>query len=262
MIRSPSSPPTGPQTSAPAGPLVLLDLDDTLFTTPRKDPGAIHPAAKDRQGAPLSFQTPAQQAFWTWLQAAAGLVIPVTGRNVAALQRVTLPLPGQWAICSFGGTILRDGEPWRPWMADIADQSATVYGILGDLLTMVLDHARTTPVDVRASIVADLDIPLYLSIKHNQSDHEALAAVSHWFAPQVPPDWSVHLNANNLAVMPPFLGKAKAVTAVLQALDDVPPFILGAGDSLTDLGYMRLSDFALVPRSSQILATLPDVPGA
>ncbi|WP_051013753.1 hypothetical protein [Pararhodospirillum photometricum] len=103
--------------------LILVDLDDTLFQTRRKNPGATRVAALDATGAPRSFQSDSQAALWAWLHEGAR-VIPVTGRAVSALRRVRLPL-GPEAVCSFGGVILGpDGTPDPAWHAALAPAAA------------------------------------------------------------------------------------------------------------------------------------------
>ena len=37
-------------------------------------------------------------------------------------------------------------------------------------------------------------------------------------SPEVPPGWTIHRNGNNAALMPPWLGKAHAVAALLPRL--------------------------------------------
>ena len=70
----------------------------------------------------------------------------------------------------------------------------------------------------------------------------------------MPANWTLHRNGNNVAFMPPFLGKDRAVASFLPALRDRFPTapVIGIGDSLTDAPYMALCDFAMTPAGSQL----------
>ena len=242
----------------------FVDLDDTLFQTLRKNGQASILAAIDKEGRPLSFQSDAQAAFFDWIRKDA-VLIPVTGRNVSALRRVVLPLgaaagndnAGGYAICSYGGVIIGpDGEPEPQWHARIKDQSKAISGEMKHLEQILADMARSLSVDCRFTIVADAGLPLYLSIKHNQSDGEEMKRLAQ--AIIKPDGWLVHLNDSNLALLPPFLGKEKAVSFFLETILAPKTLTIGVGDSLTDLGFMGLMDFAIQPTSSQIFRTVMD----
>ena len=64
---------------------------------------------------------------------------------------------------------------------------------------------------------------------------------------------ALHCNGNNLALMVKGAQKHDAVRRVTAELkQDGPLVTIGAGDSLTDLPFMQICDFALVPQASQI----------
>jgi hydroxymethylpyrimidine pyrophosphatase-like HAD family hydrolase len=68
------------------------------------------------------------------------------------------------------------------------------------------------------------------------------------------PDYVVHRNGNNLAILPKALDKANAVahvTALLRAEHgDIVTF--GMGDSRSDARFMAACDYAIVPRATQL----------
>ncbi|WP_413206413.1 hypothetical protein [Rhodospirillum sp. A1_3_36] len=243
--------------------IVFVDLDDTLFQTQRKNPQADRLAAVDREGNPLSFRDARQEAFLDWL-AQDALVVPVTGRSVDAFQRVRLPL-GKAAICSFGGVILDgDGQPEREWHQRMTEAAQGLADLMETLLDVVATTAAGDQRDVRYRIIRDAGLPLYISVKHNTNDAEEVARLATSVAPSVPQDWVLHLNANNMALLPPFLGKAAAVAYFLERFagedgdgGDSQVLTLGVGDSFTDLGFMGLCDFAVTPSKSQIMSAVP-----
>jgi len=69
----------------------------------------------------------------------------------------------------------------------------------------------------------------------------------------LPPELTLHCNGNNLALTVRGAQKHDAVRRVTAELEQEGPLVtIGAGDSLTDLPFMRICDFALTPRDSQI----------
>ena len=248
--------------------IALVDLDDSLFQTLRKCPSHLSAdeltlMAVDRDGAPLSFASSEQAGFLSWLQKSA-LVIPVTGRSVDALQRVRLNT--DLAIAAHGGVILRGQAPCDIWHGRIA---AEAEGCLPDLeriaanLTAMganLQHA------VRVRIIAESGLPLYVVAKHGSTDgnDSELHLVAARIAGAIPKGWTTHVNGNNVAYLPPHLGKDQAVGSLLPELREAYPGvpILGLGDSTTDAPFLQMCDFAMMPTRSQLANLLwQSVPG-
>lgn len=236
--------------------VVFVDLDDTLFQTSRKNPSADMLAAVDSEGNPLSFRCGRQAAFLDWL-AKDALVVPVTGRSVDAFRRVTLGL-GDHAICSFGGVILGPGqEPHPEWHGRISEAAEAIAKPMDALHGIVASVAAELGVDARHRVIHDAGLPLYLSVKHNAGLAEEMTRLATAVQPSVPEGWTLHINASNMALLPPFLGKAAAVEFFLQTfVGDGPVLTVGVGDSLTDVGFMGLCDFAIAPSKSQIMSVL------
>lgn len=236
--------------------VVFVDLDDTLFQTQRKNPDATRLAAVDRDGTPLSFRCSRQEAFLDWL-AKDATVVPVTGRSVSAFHRVMIPFDGH-AICSFGGVILDpQGQPDPEWHGRVSEAADVTAGTMAFLLRAVSDATADHRVDARHRIIHDAGLPLYISVKHNAGKAEEMTRLATAVSASIPEGWTLHLNANNMALLPPFLGKASAVAFFLERLVGGRPVLtIGVGDSLTDLGFMALCDFAVTPSKSQIMSVL------
>ncbi len=241
--------------------VALVDLDDTLFQTLRKCPpdvaaARLTPLGYASDGSPLSYATPRQMAFLDWLAETTHLV-PVTARGLDALRRVRIPFAA--AVCAHGGVILDDdGTVDRDWHARMAGEAASVAPEL-DRLVGAIDRvakARGVPVNVR--VLAEDDVPLYVLAKHADADADALFAVIDEAVPRCPANWTDHRNGNNVALMPPYLGKAHAVVHLLPGLrarfPDAP--VIGIGDSRTDAPFMALCDFAMLPTRSQLAERL------
>jgi hydroxymethylpyrimidine pyrophosphatase-like HAD family hydrolase len=233
--------------------IVLVDLDDTLFQTLRKCPpdvpeDALRPLGFGRDGGALGFATPRQAAFLAWL-AEAAMVVPVTGRSHDALSRVRIDYGA--AVCAHGGVILDGSGAVDPdWAAGIAARAAPHKAMLAALA----EAAQGTKVAAR--ILAEGGTDLYLLLKDPDGDETLLDPVLDRITPLVPDDWTIHRNGNNAALMPPFLGKAHAVRALLPRLRALHPDapVIGIGDSLSDAPFMALCDYAMMPAGSQLSA--------
>ena len=235
--------------------IALVDLDDTLFQTLGKCPPdlpaeALAPIGYARDGAPLSYATPRQLSFLSWLSDST-LLVPVTARSRDALDRVRI----DWsrAICAHGGLILDGGGGADPrWHARMAAEADAHAGSLAGLAQRILDEAAGVPLRVR--VLEEEGLALYVLAKHPEGDAEALAAAIDRVVPEVPAGWTVHRNGNNAAFLPPHLGKQHAVEFLLPELrrqyPDAP--VIGIGDSLTDAPFMALCDFAMMPSRSQL----------
>ncbi|MDG5496034.1 MULTISPECIES: hypothetical protein [Azospirillaceae] len=237
----------------------FVDLDDSLFNSDRKaGPDRSRVAAVDRQGTPLSFQSARQERFLSHVLGNGAVIVPTTGRNEAAFHRVRLSLRHSHAICSFGGLLIGpDGRPEPRWhafiSAEVERERAALEGILDEMVRI----ATARGADVRHTIVSDAGLDLYLSVKHNAHDEECLAGVAAELGQGLPDGWYLHLNGNNLAAMPGFLGKARAVRWYLDNVGTDSTLTLGIGDSFTDLSFMGLCDYAITPTShSQIFNAL------
>lgn len=232
--------------------ILFLDLDDTILqTAPKCPPGeSLIPAAVDRAGRTLSFMSQGQQRFFDlWVQQAT--IIPVTGRTDDALARVLLPFTS-WRITHHGAVIRQpDGHlpPW--WHEEVAPRLRKAQSVLEQLADQINADAAAGGYRLsRHSIEQQLT---YLSIKAD-GDSDALARVrSRLEAAGLPSEVALHHNGNNLALTVTGAQKHHAVCRVLEELAKEGPVVsIGAGDSLTDLPFLQVCDFALVPKHSQI----------
>ena len=239
--------------------IALVDLDDTLFQTLRKCPPDVPadrlvPLGFARDGSPLSFATPRQMRLIGWLSETAWLV-PVTARSRDALMRARVPFTA--AICAHGGVIIgEDGEVDPQWHDHAARQSAAHQADLEALCARIVAEAQRRLTALRVRVLQEGELGLYVLAKHEDVDERALHDVIDAVAGEVPAGWTIHRNGNNAALMPPWLGKAHAVAALLPRLRAAHPDspVIGIGDSLTDAPYMALCDFAMIPRGSQLAA--------
>jgi len=252
-------------------PYALMDLDDTLFQTQRKinawhlptaAPEDLVCAAVNKQGEPLSFMSQRQAAFFNWLLASTELIV-VTARDRHEIKRVKLPFDS-WQILTHGAVILSpNGEPLGTWQQHMYDALLPLQDKLAQLSAVFTKHAQsasshlvfTAHKDHFNNGTENKELTIYLAIKHAQKNHQALIQL----AEQLPKlirnfdqDFYVHVNANNLAILPHAVHKRHAVQFLLaQHLDAQRPSF-GFGDSLADLPFLQLLDWYGMPNHGQM----------
>ena len=255
---------------APGGRMaVFTDLDDTLFQTARK----LDPAAKETAllaaiagNGKHSYMTRAQGRLLAWMRS--GLVIPVTARGSEAFGRVAIAFSGS-AIVANGAVILNgDGRADPQWQARMRAGLEPVRAILDGLPEIIRKTACDLDLPVRTWLVEELSLGgVYAVVKTQASALEGklaelaprvLAAVA---SRDVAGAWRLHLNGNNLALIPPTISKGKATAFLLERLRrEGLTLAVGVGDSASDLDFMRLCDLWMTPCGSQIDAGAGDVP--
>ncbi len=232
--------------------VIFLDLDDTILqTAPKCPPGAIvTPVAVDRAGRALSFMTPTQQRLLQlWLEQ--GTVIPVTGRTDDALARVNIAFTS-WHITHHGAVIRQpDGLLPSWWYTQVRPLLVAAQPLLWSLAARLNNDAVANGYRVSSHSVDEW--LTYVSIKSNDEGVALPRVRTHLQKIGLPPELVLHYNGNNLAIMVRGAQKQDAVRRVVTELErDGPMVTIGAGDSLTDISFLRACDFALVPKNSQI----------
>ena len=240
--------------SSTARTVVFTDLDDTLIQTRRKVPkeANISLAATDRQGNPLSFFTQAQMRMLNLFVQNGAIIIPVTGRNTDALNRVEYEFECYRAV-SHGAVVLKDKDLiCDGWLAEIGENLDGWPELLEICNLEIQRIIELYQLDARTRVIIDQDIPAYISVKGQEP---ALAVIKR----HNPLDdkFNRHENGRNHALLPPYASKKKAVEYIKKKLElDVNDLVIGIGDSLSDLEFMRCCQFSMLPVNSQIAREL------
>lgn len=240
---------------------LFLDLDDTIFQTLRKCPEArsLRPVAFLSNGDAISYATESQLRLVESL-ALNWRIIPTTARNRDAFSRVCLPIAfADGAILNHGATIIEpDGAPDPFWRERMREQLAPFVSLFETLEARLSDLARHRDLDLKIRIIQEDDEPYYIVVKHREADSKALQEFcDECVRPRLSGfgvQFYLHLNDNNLAILPAVVNKANAVAFLIERLRDWHGEVmtLGMGDSLTDLDFMALCDYAMIPRKSQL----------
>lgn len=243
-------------------PLFLMDLDDTLLQTARKMPPNTprQVAALDKHGQPLSFTNPKQQAFIQWLLACAD-VVPVTARSVDAFKRVQIPFK-QGAICAHGAVILTaEGELDAYWHSLMQQRLSPYLTLLEGIQKNLASIGQQLNFHLRTWLVEEQGLACYALAKQSGHDDLVLAEVEQQLKQQFDlTDFYIHRNANNLAILPTVLHKQFAVDYWLQQDEKIHGQrpILGFGDSLSDVDFLKRCDWWATPQQGQLAHAVYD----
>lgn len=243
--------------------IVLTDFDDCHAHTRKKfkdkvgDPDKVGTACVfDQDGGPVSWRSRSQTSFLNMLLRAAREVVPVTGRTVEKLKAVKVGFRGH-AICSFGAVILTpDGQIEPGWHARMVERSREHAVVLRETVEHARDHARRHHPAVSVSLVKDAGLDLFIKVQDPsglgfEAMHELLKA-------RQPRGWTLHYNENQLCLYPPYLGKRDAAQYYLDSLGGPVDSVIGVGDSDSDLDFLQLCQFVVMPGNSQLFARLTD----
>jgi hypothetical protein len=249
-------------------PFILTNLDDCLFGTQRKVPedqreGLIL-ASRLVDGSPSGFFTRRQKHMLESLFGL-GTVIPVTARSLDAFRRVDIDWRAE-VVCAHGGLIVgADGQVDRDWLAQVrAVQAASALDVASafDLLEAEIGDAsgyRRWIVD--EPIEGGPPLTLYIVVKHEAREEAALAPLGEAMRAKLGSDWAIHLNGNNLAIMPRWLGKRAAVQFLLRRIRADHPHapVIGMGDSHSDIGFLAECDYMMTPSRGQIAESIRQI---
>ena len=241
--------------------IIFTDLDDTLFYSSRaiktyQERGVIQ-ATEDlsvssltQDGRPICFSRPKQRQLIELLMQADHL-IPVTGRASDSLSRVTALQFNSFRVCSHGAIIL-DAEHslLNEWKQEIQTELQLGSQAL-DLIMKELEVYAQKASGLRIKKVYDQALCTYISVKGPEPLVDELAQ-------NIKPLWThgrIHHNQRNLALLPSYSNKARSVEFLIKyfkMICDEQLLFIGLGDSVSDLGFLKLCDFVLTPQTSQI----------
>jgi hydroxymethylpyrimidine pyrophosphatase-like HAD family hydrolase len=242
---------------------LFVDLDDTLFQTVKKCApeltAELEPAAFLKDGAPISYTTARQRAFFEFADSGMTL-IPATARNADAFSRVALPF-ASYAVIDYGGVVLQPGGAIDAgWLSVMQDDMHTALPGLQDAMRVIDDYQARVGQPSRARLIEDYATPFYVVVKDHEADADKLAEIEREvLLPWLESDgaaYFIHRNGNNLALLPKTLNKARAVAYLRAELEAEhgPILSFGMGDSRSDARFMAACDYAIIPNGTQLAA--------
>lgn len=244
-------------------PVILTDLDDTIFSTLKSYPGidasTLTQVAASKVGS-HSYMCGRRQAVLDWLGSGA-TVIPVTARSLDAYQRVQIAF-GHGAVLANGALILdAQGEVDQDWFDRVRGCCERAMPAFADALEAMTALQGAEPL-LRANRHFHGETMIGMTIKSNDpADAVALPLLTEMngILDRIAARDRIvtHLNGNNLALVPVGVSKRAAVEHLLETRADLAGRpLIGAGDSTSDLPFMDLCDMMMIPRGSRAAALL------
>ena len=236
--------------------IAFSDLDDTLFISGSRCEhlSGCKAATVLPDGKVGSYSTPQHQALISLLHNAC--IIPVTGRRTDSLDRVLIDFES-YKIASHGAIILDANNDLHPLWRMLLEAEASLWSrhmsrIKGELE----QHCDTHKLKLRIRIVSDKGFACYVCVKGEISD---LRQLQDRIDVLDTDGFVVHSNNRNLALLPPFASKRRAVAFlkdILKSESNKQLTFIGLGDSLSDSDFMSICDFQMTPSHSQISEVL------
>ena len=231
---------------------LFTDLDDTLWQTKRKIEN-FHPNLKQVTSSLThpSFMREDQELFSElFLNHPDISVIPITARELNQYKRTYLYNDERvkLAVIYFSGMILYENRVDEEWQKIINHKYAKLKFQLTKLQKLIKNHIKVKWDEFKFVNVDDF----YLNIKYidRNTYKEPIKYVYEILKEMELDGFSINSNDNNIAILPEFLNKELAINYIIDKYK--PRLTLGAGDSLSDLGFMQKSNYLIIPQKSQI----------
>ena len=224
------------------------DLDDTLIQTRRKTDFSkkVIVGSYTKEGAENSFFYEGTKIFIDKIIESNINFIPTTARNLESYKRTVFFANDkiQYVILNFGGLILCNNKEYTNWSNIIKEKYSKIKPInrACDELNTLLTKEK---VHVQVKIIDNYYISIYN--KHNLDDIDTLTKIRNTLNMfiQENPDFYLYENDNSFGILPNFLNKQYAVEYLIKKLE--PIMTIGAGDNISDLDFMQLTNFKLLP---------------
>ena len=224
------------------------DLDDTLIQTKRKTDfnKKVIVGSYTKEGAENSYFYEGTKIFVDNIIESGINFIPTTARNLDSYKRTVFfnNKEIKHVILNFGALIIFEDEEDENWSNIIKLQYSKVKSmiLLCSELNLLLKNEE---LDLVVKIIDSYYISVY-----NKNDLDNLDVIEkirntlNLFVVDNP-DFYVYENDNSFGILPNFLNKKFAVEYLMEKLS--PILTIGAGDNISDLDFMKLADFKLLP---------------
>lgn len=237
--------------------LCLTDLDDTLFNSERKSNENNRSSVGwfNIDGSIGGYLSKEQELFWSWINNTT-TVCPITARRANAFSRVNLKF-SSWQAYDFGLVILKNNKEDLLWQEKQiekikADQHDFIK-LKSSLKEMLFDgFALRNNFNITEEVVNNYCV--YINIKNKNKNtitlQKLFLLLDSFLDKNV---FKLIFNDNNLSILPKWLDKKEAAQYIIEeAQKEEYELFIGIGDSISDLGFMTICDWAIMPKVSQI----------
>ncbi|MAD47467.1 MAG: hypothetical protein CMH98_20955 [Oceanospirillaceae bacterium] len=260
--------------------IAFVDLDDTLITSRRKSFNQKNSEKSSLICENSTFmrdtiQLPHQNKLETIIRHS-DCFVPVTGRTAESCLKVLNNRIFDIAFVHFGGWAILPNNLYDNDYIDLAkewNEYTTLIRLdLQSELNKIFHHIELAigifnePLRVKINTTPD-GLNNELVIKYESIDslnrlgwERFIKSIEKYccdlYGSIEESPFSLHINGNNFTVLISKLIKNQSVKHFLNRHATDETLILGAGDSLTDLGFMYLTDVMIIPTNSQITESL------
>lgn len=233
--------------------IVFSDIDDTLIQSKRKclDIDIAQVTATNKDSKSSSFSTIEQLHLYNWFNNEN--LIPVTGRGKEAFERISLSF-NSYKVINHGAIILnKENVLDEEWNTLIKRETQRWGRVLQQYFQELLDFIDQRKLVLRCRLVDEFGYKCYISIKGNHNDLLKLSTITERFL-ALPDNTRLHFNDQNMALLPPYACKKRAVEFLQEKHRKADPntLFIGVGDSNSDLNFMSSCHFQMLPTNSQI----------
>jgi len=184
--------------------------------------------------------------------------VPVTHRTLEEYQRTFFYRDYRLknVILNSAGNIFIDGEKDSHWEVNIKKQ---LLNLKIDILQVVqnfelefyehferLKVPKIRHIDLQYIVIKNSSFPNSPDVTNSIKDF----VTKLFFKYQLEKDFYIYKNYNTFLILPNFINKAAGVEYLINKYK--PFFVIGAGDNLSDLKFLNMADFALIPQKSTL----------
>ena len=232
--------------------IIFVDLDDTIFQTKIKNQQGFIPVTTARNDKYTSYMTPSQSLLWdVFVNHESMKIIPVTLRGVKEYSNTQISKNPKviTSVLYFSGLITHNDYIDEAWANHIKNSFLTLSLPMGLVFQNLVSNLKKDVFHI------ELVDNFYISIKNLSENEDDAIKQNHALVKLIKTkiindEYFLHVKQRNIIIIPNFLDKKNAVQYLINKYN--PVLTIGAGDSLSDWGFMEICDYKLIPSDSQI----------
>lgn len=232
---------------------VFTDLDDTLFSSLRKQPNRdkLIVGALDVNKEPMSFLNEKQHCFFQKLKKM-GEIIPITARNTEQLNRVILLENYKHAAWKHGALIRLHGKIDQYWQNRSIEILSHYQSDFFKLMNIFKSQKKFYDFDFISKKCTDLKNNAYhfhIKRKIKNGDMIIFDDLMKIINDNVDLTcYYIHRQIDYITLLPKDINKRLAVLYLKEKLN--PHLSIGCGDSDVDIDFMKECDYFIFPNTS------------
>ncbi|MFK5976868.1 MAG: HAD family hydrolase [Sulfurovum sp.] len=225
------------------------DIDDTLIQTRRKTDFTKETVVGGytKDGEENSFFYKGTKLFIDTIIKSGMTFIPTTARNMDSYDRTILSKDKniKYAILNFGGVVLIDGKVDEDWQKQIMQEYNKILS-MQEVYKILQKELMRANVELVIKVLDEFYLSIYNKFNlNNKGVLNSVREILNEFL-EIYTDFYLYENDNSFAILPKCLNKKFAVEYLIERYN--PILTLGAGDNISDMDFMNLADFKIIPQ--------------